>query len=713
MAIISIQRDQNNTISIVRMQVSDTLATVSMTDYILNNQIDINALNGGTWQWFITDMILVAAEDGNAFYEFVDTSFATMVIFGQKGTGTVNPGLQNNIPYYAANGNTLSPLSNLANAILATNGSSLPGLTQTLPTAVQANISTLGTVGNGVWNATPVTVPFGGSGASTFTAYSVLCAGTTATGSFQHVSGVGSSGQILTSNGAAALPTWQNPAGSGTVNSGLQNQLAYYAADGTTVSGLTSIASGILITSGLGVPSISQTLPSAVQGNITALGVIASGTWNGAIIGSTYGGSGVSNPTAHGIMVAEGSSAMTPIVLSSGQILIGSTGNDPVPAAINSGTGILVANGAGSITVNLASASNNTIKSNISGLSAAPIDNTLTAILDAIMGSTQGNILYRNGTIWTVLAPGTSGNFLQTQGTSANPQWAAGASVTPAALTKTDDTNVTLTLGGTPATALLQATSITAGWTGQLSFARGGTNANLTASNGGILYSTATAGAILAGTATASKMLLSGATAAPTWSTSTIPSSAGATANKVLLSDGTNYVLSTPTFPNASATTGKIIISDGTNWIASTPTYPSVAGTSGNVLTSDGTNWLSSTPTVVSSGTYTPTLTNTSNVSSSTAYSSQYMRVGSVVTVSGRVDITPTLTLTNTNLGMSLPIPSDFANLNEGCGTANCNSLLSSAAIFADATNNNVSVVFLSQATGAEAFFYTFTYRII
>jgi hypothetical protein len=44
-----------------------------------------------------------------------------------------------------------------------------------------------------------------------------------------------------------------------------------------------------------------------------------------------------------------------------------------------------------------------------------------------------------------------------------------------AALTKTDDTNVTLTLGGTPTTALLAATSITAGWTGALSAARGGT----------------------------------------------------------------------------------------------------------------------------------------------------------------------------------------------------------------------------------------------
>lgn len=54
----------------------------------------------------------------------------------------------------------------------------------------------------------------GGTGAVTFTAYAVLCAGTTATGVFQNVSGVGTSGQVLTSNGASALPTWQDAAAS-------------------------------------------------------------------------------------------------------------------------------------------------------------------------------------------------------------------------------------------------------------------------------------------------------------------------------------------------------------------------------------------------------------------------------------------------------------------------------------------------------------------
>lgn len=62
----------------------------------------------------------------------------------------------------------------------------------------------------------PFSVPQGGTGDSSFTAYAVLAGGTTSTGALQQVSGLGSSGQVLTSNGAGALPTWQ-PASSGTM----------------------------------------------------------------------------------------------------------------------------------------------------------------------------------------------------------------------------------------------------------------------------------------------------------------------------------------------------------------------------------------------------------------------------------------------------------------------------------------------------------------
>lgn len=52
--------------------------------------------------------------------------------------------------------------------------------------------------------------------------------------------------------------------GSGTVSSGTTNELAYYAADGDTVSGITTLNNGVLITSGVGKPSIATTLPSGL-----------------------------------------------------------------------------------------------------------------------------------------------------------------------------------------------------------------------------------------------------------------------------------------------------------------------------------------------------------------------------------------------------------------------------------------------------------------
>lgn len=84
---------------------------------------------------------------------------------------------------------------------------------------------------------------------------------------------------------------------SGIVNPGLINQLAYYAAAGTTLSGLTAANSATLTTDG--------------SGNMA---------WE---------------------------------TLGAGQILVGTTSGAPAVTAINSGTNILVANASGSITVSL------------------------------------------------------------------------------------------------------------------------------------------------------------------------------------------------------------------------------------------------------------------------------------------------------------------------------------------------------------------------
>lgn len=51
----------------------------------------------------------------------------------------------------------------------------------------------------------------GGSGRTSHTAYAVICGGTTSTGAQQSIASVGTSGHVLTSNGASALPTFQAP----------------------------------------------------------------------------------------------------------------------------------------------------------------------------------------------------------------------------------------------------------------------------------------------------------------------------------------------------------------------------------------------------------------------------------------------------------------------------------------------------------------------
>jgi len=59
----------------------------------------------------------------------------------------------------------------------------------------------------GLVNATPVAN--GGSGRSTQTAYALIAGGTTTTGPQQSLASVGTTGQLLVSNGASALPSFQ------------------------------------------------------------------------------------------------------------------------------------------------------------------------------------------------------------------------------------------------------------------------------------------------------------------------------------------------------------------------------------------------------------------------------------------------------------------------------------------------------------------------
>lgn len=115
----------------------------------------------------------------------------------------------------------------------------------------------------------------------------------------------------------------------------------------------------------------------------------------------------------------------------------------------------------------------------------------------------------------------------------------------------------------------------------------------------------------------------------------------------------------------------------------------------------------------LSSGTYTPALTSVANLDSTTGYSCQYMRVGSVVTVSGRLDANPTATATTT-IGISLPIASNLANANECAGTAFSSEVAGQgAAIFGDSANDRALMQWVAVDITDHPMFFTFTYRII
>lgn len=165
---------------------------------------------------------------------------------------------------------------------------------------------------------------------------------------------------------------------------------------------------------------------------------------------------------------------------------------------------------------------------------------------------TAGDLIYyASGTAFTKLAIGATGRWLGSSGTA--PQWNA-----PAALTKTDDTNVTLTLGGSASTALLNAASLTLGWTGQLAVTRGGTGLS-TVAQGDILYGSASNTlTVLAKNTTATRYLSNtGSSNNPAWAqvdlsngvTGTLPVANGGFGNT------TGYLPHTSvTFTNLSTT---------------------------------------------------------------------------------------------------------------------------------------------------------------
>lgn len=172
--------------------------------------------------------------------------------------------------------------------------------------------------------------------------------------------------------------------------------------------------------------------------------------------------------------------------------------------------------------------SNTQVQFNSSGSFGASANLTFVspALTIGAQQTTQGQIVFAN----------TAAGAFATTVQSSNSASAAWTLTLPATA---GTANYALTTNGSGVSSWSQI-SLTAGVTGALPLANGGTNANLTASNGGIVYSGASAFAVLAGTATANQMLQSGASGAPSWSTATYP--ATTTSGQILYSTATNTV---------------------------------------------------------------------------------------------------------------------------------------------------------------------------
>ena len=117
----------------------------------------------------------------------------------------------------------------------------------------------------------------------------------------------------------------------------------------------------------------------------------------------------------------------------------------------------------------------------------------------------------------------------------------------------------------------------------------------------------------------------------------------------------------------------------------------------------------------VFSGTYTPTLTNAANIAASTAFTCQYMRVGNVVTVSGRVSIDPTTASTATTLGMSLPIASDLTEQTQLGGTFSTSAISTNTTgpISGNISNNRADFdIIVGTDVANRSYYFSFTYLV-
>lgn len=112
------------------------------------------------------------------------------------------------------------------------------------------------------------------------------------------------------------------------------------------------------------------------------------------------------------------------------------------------------------------------------------------------------------------------------------------------------------------------------------------------------------------------------------------------------------------------------------------------------------------------SNTYTPTLTNTTNIDSSSANEGRWVRVGDVVHVSLSVDVDPTSTGA-TVLEMSLPVPSNFGSVRDCSGTGCAVGADQACAVRANVANDRAELNYSAASSASREISVIFSYEVI
>lgn len=190
-----------------------------------------------------------------------------------------------------------------------------------------------------------------------------------------------------------------------------------------------------------------------------------------------------------------------------------------------------------------------------------------------------------------------------------------------------------------------------------------------------------------------------------------------------LTHNGTNLIL--PGAANITTAAGDCLVAvslGSGNWVVTqyqkasglSPVLeiPSQTGNSGKVLTTNGT--AASWGDVIASGTWTPTVSSTTNVSSSTPRLCKYIRVGSIVHVSGSITFTPSSDGIGVVMELSLPVATTFSTGFEAQGTVTNyvnDTLYGSGVIQAD-TSGTLLVNLPSSGTGTQTLYFSGAYAI-